>query len=153
LLLYVLPVIACAWPIARPRALLAPCAALLVLAAVIPAWIRRRYESAVLNGIAAAIPALLLPWALRGVGLVTVAGATFDPCIPACALAGLVAGTAIAIRASREERHWSFWIVSATVTAMIAVLGCSVAGEAGLLGLALGGALGTAPVLARRAWM
>ena len=152
MLLWIAPVVACAWPIARPRGIVGPAALLLGVGAVVAVWAHRRYERAVLTGLAAAIPALLLPWALQGAGAVSVAGAVLDPCIPGCGLAGLAAGAFVALRARREERPWSFWVVSASVTAVIAVLGCSIAGEGGLLGVAIGASLGTVPVVLRRRW-
>ena len=152
MLLYVVPVLACGWLIGRPAVLIVPAVAVLSLVAIASAYVHLRYEKAVLTGIAASVPALLLPWAIGGVGLLRIAGAMIDPCIPACVVAGGIAGAVVAVRASGEQRHWSSWLMSAAVAGIVGAVGCSVAGEAGVLGMAIGALAGSAPVIARREW-
>jgi hypothetical protein len=147
MLLVILPLLICAWMIGRPAALIAAIGTLVSLTALGGAFLNVQHEKAVLVGVTSALPALLLPWAMRNIGLVRISGAAIDPCIPGCVLAGGIAGAAVAIRASRERHHGSFWLVSTAVAAAVSVLGCSIAGGAGLIGLAFGVLSGTAPIL------
>ena len=149
MLVVILPLLSCAWMIGRPAALIVAIGTALTLTGIGGAWLHLQHEKAVLVGVASAVPALLLPWSMRNLGLVAIGGAHVDPCIPACVLAGAFAGAGVAIRANRERRYGSFWLLSAAVASAVSVLGCSVAGGAGLIGLAFGVLTGTAPVLVR----
>ena len=147
--LVVLPMLGWALFTGRPASLVVPAGVLLLLVAAAATFVHLRQERAVLAGLAAGFPALLLPWAMNSLGLVRIGGTSFDPCVPSCVLAGAIAGAFVALRAARERRHWSFWLTAAAVANALGVLGCSIAGGAGLLGLAIGVVAGTAPVIVR----
>ncbi len=149
MILLVAPALFVARLIGRPASLLWPVGGTLVLLTCGLAFIHLRYQRAALAGIAAGLPALLGPWILRFAGEVCLGGKCFDPCLPSCLLAGAIAGGLVAMRAAREERHWSFWLSALAVTSLLGTLGCSVAGAAGVLGLLAGVAAGSAPVLVR----
>ncbi len=149
MLLFVLPVPAIALLIGRPALLVLFTASALALLAFALAFTHLRYERAVLSGIIAGLPALLLPWIFNASGEVCIAGSCFDLCIPSCLVSGALAGLWAAFRAAKEERHWSFWFAALLAAGLTGALGCSVAGKGGMLGLVAGLVAGTAPVLVR----
>jgi hypothetical protein len=148
MLALVIPILGWAWLIRRPASLVALAGGLLVVLAVGSAFVHLRRERAAVRGIAAGLPALLLPWTMKSLGLLRIGGTIFDPCIPSCVLVGAIAGAFVAVRAT-GVRHSSIWLNSAAVACLTGVLGCSVAGAGGIIGLAIGVALGAAPVLVR----
>jgi hypothetical protein len=147
MLLLIVPLLFVAWRIGRPAGLLWPVGGALALLACGFAFVHLTYQRATMAGMVAGLPALLLPWIFRVAGEVCVAGKCFDPCLPSCLLAGALAGSLVAVRAVREERHWPFWLAALAVAGLLGTLGCSVAGGAGVLGLLGGFAAGSAPVL------
>jgi len=149
MLVVIVPLLFVARWIGRPASLLWPVGGALTLLAFGLAFVHLRYQRAAVAGIAAGLPALLLPWIFRIAGEVCVGGKCFDPCLPSCLLTGAIAGGLVAMRAVKEERHWSFWLAALAVAALLGTLGCSVAGGAGVLGLLGGVAAGSAPVLVR----
>ena len=148
MLALVIPILAWAWLIRRPASAVAPAGGLLVVLVLVSAFVHLRHERAAVRGIAAALPALLVPWATKSLGLLRIGGANLDPCVPSCVLVGAIAGAFVAVRAT-GVRHSSSWLIAATAAGATGVLGCSVAGAGGIIGLAIGVALGAAPVLVR----
>lgn len=146
-LLLVLPLLLAAWRLGRPLPLLCLAGGGLTLLTCGLAFIHLRYGRAALLGLAAGLPALLLPALLQLAGDLCIAGRCFDPCVPSCVLAGAAAGALVASRSAGEG--WLFWAAALATTALLGVLGCSIAGAAGVLGLAAGVAAGALPVLAR----
>jgi hypothetical protein len=142
-LLLVVPLLFAAWGLGRPPFLLWPCGAALALLACGPGFVRSRYQRASLLGLAAGLPALLLPALLSRE--ICFAGRCFDACLPVCVLAGAAAGAFVASRASSQGRL--FWATALATTALMGLLGCSVAGAAGVLGLVAGVAAGALPAL------
>jgi hypothetical protein len=149
MLLFVGPLLVVARLIDRPMSLIVPVGTALVLLATGLAFVHLRYKRAALSGMAAGMPALLLPWIFRFGGEVCVVDRCFDLCLPSSLAAGALAGAVVALRAVREERHWSFWAAAISIAGLLGALGCSIAGAAGVLGLLAGVAAGSAPVLFR----
>jgi hypothetical protein len=149
MLLLILPLLFVARWIGRPASLLWPVGGALTFLACGLAFVHLRYQRAAVAGIAAGLPALLLPWVFQFAGEICLGGKCLDPCVPSCLVAGAIAGGLVALRAVREERHWSFWLAALAVTALLGTLGCSVAGGAGVVGLFAGVVAGSAPVLVR----
>jgi hypothetical protein len=148
-LLFALPLLVVARLIHRPLPLILGIGGALCALSLVLAVVHERYRRAILAGILAGVPALILPFAAQSLGMVQVGPAVFDPCIPACFISGVLAGAFVAGRAAGESRSPSFWFAALAVTALTGALGCSVAGSAGVLGLVAGVAVGATPVLLR----
>ncbi|HEX4381484.1 MAG TPA: hypothetical protein VH083_00985 [Myxococcales bacterium] len=146
MLAVVLPLLLAALVIGRPARLLWPAGSALALIACGLAFLHARYRRAALLGLAAGLPALLLPSLFAG--QICIGGQCFDPCLPSCLLAGALAGGFVAVRGTHEGAR--FWLSALTMTALLGVLGCSVAGFGGVLGLLAGVAAGALPVLVSR---
>jgi hypothetical protein len=148
-LAFVLPLLLLAEVIGRPTVLVVALGAPLSVLAFGLAMVHERYARAVLAGVLAGLPALLVPLSMRCVGVVRVAGAAIDPCLPASFVSGVLAGVFVSLRALDEKPRLFFWLAAVGVTALTGTLGCIVAGSAGVLGLMAGVVVGTAPVVLR----
>jgi hypothetical protein len=129
------------WPqIALPGAFLVPLCGVL-------AFRGRASGRAVWPGLVAGGMAMLFP-----IGVVFAGHAWLGPdcmrfCLPACVVGGAVAGVAIATVASRQDDgDGEFLLGGIAIAALAASLGCTVAGGAGLLGMAMGALVTGAPV-------
>ncbi|MFL5310730.1 MAG: hypothetical protein ACJ79H_09800 [Myxococcales bacterium] len=114
------------------------CAALLVLAGAL-AFRGGASGRAAWLGLSAGSAAMLLP-----IGLMTAGCAVFGPgcmrfCLPACVAGGAVMGAVLALLAAREEQGGGqFLLASIAVAGLAASFGCTLAGAAGVAGMALG---------------
>jgi hypothetical protein len=149
-LLLVLPVLLAAHLLQRPAALVLGIGGALTVLAFGLAVLHDRYARAVTAGILSAVPALAIPVLVRSLGIVQLGSAAVDPCIPAAFIAGMLAGAFVSARAVDEKHRISYWLAAILAAALTGVLGCSVVGDVGVLGLMAGLAAGTVPVLVRR---
>ena len=107
---------------------------------------------------AAVLPSLLfglVPFAIVRVaessGHVCLGEACVSWCLPACVLGGAGGGALVALRGRRERDRLGYAIAAVTLVVLAGAVGCRCAGNAGLLGIALGTLAGTAlPWLALR---
>lgn len=151
------------WPLALllPAALLlhgpsAPwqtgvAALILAAALVLTGWRGGGWRRGALPGLLGGLPAFFVP------SLIMPAGATCDGCVhasahwltcmSACTFACLASGLALAHVARRDPSPRSFAASAAICGALTASLTCSLAGYAGLMGVALGLGLASAPIL------
>ena len=65
-------------------------------------------------------------------------GRCFTACLPTCALAGLIAGAAVALAVSRLSRPWVAWLAAAVTLSLTGALGCAYLGISGIVGIAAG---------------
>jgi hypothetical protein len=150
ILLVVFPLLLAALLVGRPAPLVAGLGGLLAASAFALAMVHDRYARAVRTGLLAGLPTLLIPVLIRVLHVLPV-GAGVDPCIPASFLSGALAGWVVSSRASEETKRLSFWTAAVLATALTGILGCSVAGGSGVVGLMAGVVAGSAPVLLRAA--
>ena len=148
-LLLVVPVLLAALFLQRPAALVLGIGAVLTVLAFGLAMLHDRYARAVTAGILSAVPALAIPVLFRSLGIVRLGSAVLDPCIPATFVAGVLAGAFVSTRAVEEKHRVSYWLAAILTAGLTGVLGCSVVGDVGVLGLMAGLATGTVPVLVR----
>jgi hypothetical protein len=108
---------------------------------------------AVWTGLAAGGGAMLVPVVLMTVGCAMFGPVCMRFCLPACVVAGCAIGAVVATLARRQEHGaLEFLAAGVSVAALTASLGCTVAGAAGVLGMAVGTVLAGTPVwLAARA--
>ena len=94
---------------------------------------------AVWAGLAAGSGAMLLPLAIMTAGCRLFGPACMRFCLPACVAGGCLMGGAVATLAGREDHGArEFLVAGAAVAGLTASLGCTLAGAAGVLGMALG---------------
>src|SRR5919201_3371493 len=91
MLLFVGPLLVVARLIDRPMSLIVPVGTALVLLATGLTFVHLRYKRAALSGMAAGMPALLLPWIFRFGGEICVVDRCFDLCLPSSLAAGALA--------------------------------------------------------------
>lgn len=120
---------------------------LFVVATLLPWW-RTAYVTPVLDGILAGVLPFAFPLVTRTLGPGFPGIPLMTACLAMAFAGGLVAGGLLGLRASRSRRLRSMVGVSMLIAALTGSLGCAIAGMSGVLGMALGLALGTAPVLA-----
>jgi hypothetical protein len=150
LLLPVALLAALALLIGRPPPLVAAVSALLACAAIGLAFARTEHHRAALAGLVAALPPLLLPFAVRAFGQVCTGEPCSNWCLPACLGGGALAGVLIGLRAAGLSRgRWSFCAVALLVAALGGSVGCTLAGGAGVVGMLAGLAAGSAPLMLR----
>ena len=102
---------------------------------------------AVWPGLAAGTGAMLLPLGVTTAGCAMFGPACMRFCLPACVVAGCVIGAALALLAAREERGpREFLLAGTAIAALTAALGCTLAGAAGVAGMAVGTLAMGAPV-------
>ncbi|MEJ7729821.1 MAG: hypothetical protein WKG00_11435 [Polyangiaceae bacterium] len=149
--LRVLPVAALMlWMHPGPQAL----ALLGVLAVTVLAllWRGGAYGRAATTGLLAGAVPLVAPVLVRSGGHCCIAGLCAAICMVACVGAGLVAGAVVALRAGRERgEHGTFMASAAFVAGLTGVLGCTVMGAAGILGMLAGLLVASVPVAVRGA--
>jgi len=103
---------------------------------------------AVWPGLVAGGTAMLLPLAVVVAGHAWLGPDCMRFCLPACVVGGAVAGAAIALLAARQaDGEREFLLGGIAVAALAASLGCALAGSAGLLGMAMGAVVASAPIL------
>lgn len=146
--LWVLPMVALSLFVCR-RPLLTLVAGALLYALVAAFGARgQAYGRALRPGLLAGSVPLLLPLLMRMGGHACIGGACWSLCMIGCIAGGTLAGAAIGIAsaAQREERG-TFIAVASVVAGLAGVLGCAIAGAAGIGGMVLGLALAPLPVV------
>jgi hypothetical protein len=102
---------------------------------------------AVWPGLVAGGIAMVLPLAVVFSGHVWLGPDCMRFCLPACVLGGAVAGAAIAsLAAGQAEGENEFLLAGIAIAALVASLGCGLAGSAGLAGMAIGALVTGTPV-------
>ena len=90
---------------------------------------------------------MLLPVVLMTAGCAMFGPVCMRFCLPACVVAGCAIGAVVAIRARRQEHDaLEFLAAGVSVAALTASLGCTLAGAAGVLGMAVGTIVAGTPV-------
>jgi len=115
-------------------------------------WYGQEPRRAVLPGLLAGIVPMTLALCAKQMGHVCGGEACTLVCLPTCALGGGVAGLIVAMIGKRRRRGPGFWIGAAAMAFSTGAMGCACVGYFGLIGLVLGYAAGSAPVLAL-AWL
>jgi hypothetical protein len=147
--LLALPLLAVAWLIGRPPVLVASVGAALVAVSAGLAFARTKHEPAILVGLLAGVPPLLLPFIVKSCGHFCAGGSCMAYCLPACFIGGALAGMLVGMRAAEAGSRWTFGGIAMLVAGLAGVLGCTLAGGAGVLGMIAGLVLGTTPLLLR----
>lgn len=126
-------------------------AVLLGATLLVTGWRGGGWRRGALPGLLGGLPAFFVP------SLIMPASATCERCVhasahwltcmTACTFASLVAGLALAHLARRDRAPRSFAASAALTAGLTASLTCSLAGYAGVVGVALGLGLASAPIL------
>ncbi len=122
---------------------------LLYVSGVMLLWQGRGLHRAVIPGVIfGSIPLVLALAANLG------HGCTGDHCsslcLPACAVGGLTSGFGMSVLAIRKKFATGVWVGAALTTFLTGAMGCSCIGYSGVMGLGLGLAVGSIPLLGRR---
>lgn len=128
-----------------------------LVAATLLGWRGGALARGAAAGFLAGLPPLVLPMIvmarlhacaqceLMGMGM---AGERWPECLIACSAGGLLAGVIVGLRAAREPRSPDrFALAAALVAWLTGLLGCTLVGATGALGIFAGLALGAAPTL------
>ena len=134
-----------------PTARVIAVALALAVALIATAWRGGGWRRGALPGVLGGLPAFVVP------SLAMPAGAACERCVhgsapwmtcfAACLITSLAAGLALAHLARRDPAPRTFAASAALCAALTAAMTCSLAGGAGLVGVALGLAVSSAPVL------
>jgi len=131
----------------RPWPQIALLGAFLVPLCGVLAFRGRAAGRAVWPGLGAGGIAMLFPIGVLFAGHAWLGPGCMRFCLPACVVGGAVAGVAIATVASRQDDgEGEFLLGGIAIAALAASLGCTLAGGAGLLGMAMGALVTGAPV-------
>lgn len=106
------------------------------------------YGRSVMPGLLAGTAPLVFPLALRSWGHCCSGGSCYSFCLAGCVSGGLVAGFALGKIAISERRRFAFLGSASLFAAGLGLLGCGMAGAAGMAGMALAIALSSLPVVA-----
>lgn len=146
----VLVMVAAALAAHRPASTIA-FGALALLAGTAALWYGRAPQRAVLPGVAAGLVPLVASLVANHLHACGPDGCT-SYCVPACAAGGVVAGLAVAAIGHRRRAGVGYWVAASALSFLTGAMGCACIGYSGVIGLALGFALGVAPGLTRWAW-
>lgn len=102
---------------------------------------------AVLPGLVAGMPPLLLPWVLRSVGHYCASGSCHSLCLLGCVSGGLVAGFLLGKWATNQKARYTFLAASGSLAAGAGLLGCTMAGAAGMVGMTAALLVSSVPIL------
>lgn len=122
---------------ARPTVALALSAALVVMGAV-ALWRGKSLERAVVPGVAAGVVPFALAHAAHAYGHVCTGSACYSVCMPACGVGGVVAGLFVWRVARRRSATRPSWIAAGLFASLVGALGCSCAGNHGVMALVAG---------------
>lgn len=90
-------------------------------------------ERAIVPGLLAGSPPLLLPMLLRKSAWCCVGGMCAPLCLAACIAGGMLAGAAIGLLSAREaQRRSAFVFAAGTVATLTGTLGCAAGGVSGM---------------------
>ena len=138
---------AAALALGRPLFPTAPIALVLIVAGGVLVFRGRAGGRAVWPGLAAGTVAMLLPIALTTAGCALFGPGCMRFCLPTCVVAGCMLGASLALLGAREEQGAREFLLAGIATAALAAaLGCTVAGAAGVAGMAVGVLAAGAPV-------
>ena len=145
------PVVAWSWTWCLYPALAVACGTALVALTLVFRWRGRVWARGVGPGLAAGLPPLVLPFLMREASQVCVGELCCSLCLIGCVGGGLAAGAFVGRRAASIGEGRAAFLASAGTLALLAgAPACAFAGVAGLAGLLLGFAGGSAPVLLAR---
>jgi hypothetical protein len=145
------PVVAWSWTWCRYPALAAICGTALVALTIVFRGRGLVWARGVGPGLAAALPPLFLPFLMREASQVCVGEMCCSLCLIGCVGGGLAAGAFIGRRAaSIGAGRGAFLAAAGTLALLAGAPACAFAGIAGLTGLLLGFAGGSAPLLLAR---
>jgi hypothetical protein len=102
---------------------------------------------AVLPGLSGGSAALAMPLLVRTFGPACFGPSCMSLCFPSCIAGGAVAGVLIGMRARGEERGLAFVAPALVVAGLLGALGCTLAGAAGVVGMAAGAIAAGTPIL------
>lgn len=126
----------------------------LAAALAITGWRGGAWRRAALPGVLGGLPAFFVPSLMmpRDATCARCVGASshWVSCMTACAIASLVTGLALAYLARRDRDPRTYAASAALCAGATAALTCALAGGAGLLGVTIGLAIASAPVLVSR---
>jgi hypothetical protein len=136
-----------AFGLGRPLGItIALCAALAALVAF-TAFRGGAAGRAVWPALAAGTGAMFFPLVIRTAGCSLFGPECMRFCLPACVAGGAAMGAALALTARHEHKDArEFLVAGAAIAALTASVGCSLAGAAGVIGMALGTIAVGAPV-------
>lgn len=136
----------------RPEPQTVALLALLVATVVGLLWRGESFGRAASTGLLAGAVPLVAPTLVRSGGHCCIAGLCTTICMVACVGAGMVAGGVVALRAGHEHQgHGAFMVTAAFVAGLTGVLGCTIMGAAGILGMLAGLLVASVPVAVRGA--
>jgi hypothetical protein len=145
---FAVPMVALSLALCDRPAATAGCGLALVAVLITAAWRGRPYARGARAGLVAGLGPLLLPMATC---FHLCAGGVCLLAPTACVLAGLAGGAAIGVHARHRvptgPDAGGYLVAALAVGALVGSLGCVIAGLGGVVGMVVGLALGTAPVL------
>jgi hypothetical protein len=112
-------------------------------------WYGRDPQRAVLPGIAAGPVPLVLALCANNMHSCGLEGCA-SLCVPACALGGVVAGSAVASVGNQRRAGIWFWLSASALALLTGAMGCACIGYSGVIGLGIGFAAGVVPGLLRK---
>lgn len=117
---------------------------------VVLLWYGRDLRRAVLPGVAAGLVPLLLALCAIRISHTCVGDHCMALCLPACIAGGFVAGLAVAGVGLALRGGAAFWTAASAMSLLTGAMGCACLGYSGVVGLALGFAVGMVPGGLRR---
>lgn len=152
----VLPMVALSWWLSRTTPLVILSTGALLLVSVIGMRFRGGvYGQVVTPGLLAGIAPLLLPLVLRSSGHCCIGGACWSLCMLGCIGGGMFAGVSIGVTAAAQpQERWVFASAASLLASLAGMLGCTVIGTAGIIGMAAAVLATSLPVawVARPGW-
>jgi len=144
----VVPMVGLSLALCDRMAASAGCGLALVAVLLAAAWQGRAHARGARAGLVAGLGPLLLPMAT---GFHLCAGGVCLLAPTACIVAALVAGAALGLHARRHipasPDAGGYVVTALGVAALVGSLGCVIAGVSGIVGMVIGLAIGTVPVL------
>jgi hypothetical protein len=141
------PIVACAVALGQPARMALSLGALLFVLSAGLRWRGGVMGRGASVGLVAAAAPLLLPFAVRSLGHCCVGGACMSWCLAGCVGGGAIAGACIGFASLAErDQRWSFLLAATLISGLGGMLGCSVAGLSGTLGMALALGVSALPI-------
>ena len=123
----------------------------LAVALAVSGWRGGAWRRGALPGVLAGLPAFIVPSLIMPAEATCArcvqASSHWTTCMTACMVASLAAGLVVANVARRDRAPRTFALSAVLCAGLTATLTCSLAGGAGVLGVALGFGLASAPLL------
>lgn len=124
----------------------------LTVAVWLSLFLGREFRRGVLPGIASGLFPLMMATGAEMVGHSCSAEGCVSWCVPACIAGGVTGGALLSWSARRREWPLSQMLVGGWVSILCGALGCSCVGYSGIVGMVVGLAIPTAPVLIQYAF-